>query len=199
MNTKSKILSAALLAAICSLAVAAKGGKGGGSNEEDTVNIFSTGVVMIDATCVNDLNDATSFIGCNGNDGVPVHITLDDFFLTEVDWGQSCFGDHPDWPTFTGTVQLAEDLQGRDQAIYRFTAQNIDRDQDVQYVLRLNEEHPSWSNGFPPPLNETTTLVAPHWSLGAYKRDQKHGPCMSGDNAPLTGAEIVVVDLTRTD
>jgi len=195
MNRSSKVFSVILLAGVCGLALAAKGGKG---SVDADVNFLAWGAIDTDTTCVNAISSGTNFLGCTGNDGAVVEFTLGQYFYDNVDFAGTCFGGsqrNPNAPTFGGTIQMIDDPHGSDMATFRFWALNAAGDTEIQYELSVWETHPSWSNGFPPAVGQTTTLVAPHWSLGSYKRDEKYGPCL-GDGT-LSGEDVVVVDITR--
>ncbi len=165
------------------------------------IEIVSSGAVSVQEVCIEPVNDPRTTVGCNGNDGNLVTITLGQFFIDFSDYdkgalGSACFADGPE---FVGTIQLRNDFGGDgDDAIFRFRALNSDGTVDVQYALISTDPHlGGWSDppGFPPALGETTTLVGTHWSLSSYSRDKKYGPCSS--EGELNGGDIVTVDLTR--
>jgi hypothetical protein len=161
-----------------------------------TFDMIASGVITSDVRCLDDPN-ADGFLGCKKQvDGSTIDVTLGTFFTHRTyddgALGANCFSQGP---TFSGTIQLAEDQQGEDRAVYRFTALAADGQTSVQYVFRFSDPHLSWDNGFPPAAGQTSTLIATHWEVDYQSKYGKYGPC-SGSGA-LSGADIVTVKLTR--
>ncbi len=205
MNRLHQFITAAALAFVPLLAMS---GPPPGKGKEDqlaTFNMIASGTVTSDVECVDDPN-ADGFLGCKiEKDGTNIEVTLGEFFTDRTyddgALGSNCFPDlYPDGdsaPTYPGTIQLADDQQGEDRAIYRFRARASDGETEIAYVLTFADPHLGWDNGFPPEVDETSTLYAMHWSLTTYNRDKKYGPC-NGSGA-LSVEDFVTLDLTRID
>jgi hypothetical protein len=164
------------------------------------VEISSTGAVSLLANCVEPVDKSSTTIGCNGNDGGLVAITLGGFFMDRAIYSDGALGSvcFSGGPTFIGTVQLADNFGSEDdQATFRFEALNAVGLVQVHYVLTISDPHlGGWSEppGFPPGKGETTTLIGTHWSLKTFKKDKRHDPCTG--SGELSGTDIVTVGLT---